>query len=165
MADAKRKRPVGWVLPAVLLVLGIYVIFKLQGWAYARQAQHLQRQLDGLRPALSAKVAQEQAELLRDRYRQALGQLGQADVRGGWLLQEISKNLPVSITLERIERRTPRSLRAQGTCVPGIRPPEAVLVLWAQKLRREGLHVRIHRLVPSARGSGMWTFEVQVEDA
>lgn len=163
MADAKRKRPVGWVLPAILL--GIYVIFKLQGWAYARQAQQLQRQLDSLRPALSAKVAQEQAQLLRDHYRQALEKLGQADVRGGWLLEELSKNLPVSVTLERIERRTPRSLRAQGTCVPGVRPPEAVLVLWAQKLRGDGLRVRIRRLVPSARGSGLWTFEVQVEDA
>lgn len=163
MADAKRKRPVGWVLPALLL--GIYAIIKLQGWAYARQAQQLQRQLDGLRPALSAKVAQEQAELLRDHYRQALEQLGQADVRGGWLLQEISKDLPVSVTLERIERSAPRSLRAQGTCVPGIRPPETVLVLWAQRLREAGLGVRIRRLVPSARWPGMWTFEVQVENA
>ncbi len=163
MADAKPKRPLGWVLPALLL--GIYVILKLVGWGHARHARELQRQLDGLRPALTAKVAQEQAQLQRDHYRKTLEELKQSDARGGWLLEELSKNLPVSVTLDRIERRTARSLRAEGTCVPGARTAEAVLVLWAQKLRGESLHVRIRRLAPSSRGSGLWAFEVEVENA
>lgn len=163
MANAAPKRRLGWVLPGLLL--GIYVIIKLQGWGYARQAQQLQRQLDGLRPALTAKVAQEQAQLQRDHYRRALEELRNSDVRGAWLLEELSKNLPASVTLERMEHRAARSMRAEGTCAPGVRAPEAVLVLWAQKLRGEGLGVRIRRLVPSARGSGLWAFEVEVESA
>ena len=60
------KRRSSWALPAILLA--VYIFIKLQAWGYARQAVQLEKDLNQLRPTLSAIVLSEQLESALDRW-------------------------------------------------------------------------------------------------
>ena len=183
MANAAPKRPGRWVLLAVLLV--VYIFFKLQAWSYIRQTKQLEKELDQLRPALSAMVLAEQLENTRRACQEISDQVHRLDLQNGRLLEQLSL-LPASVTLERVENRArlkvplqgafsievgrpephlQAGLKIEGTLLPGIRNPELVLVRWAQTLQSEGRSVQIQRLVPSPRDPTVWSFELSLEGA
>lgn len=171
------------MLPALLLI--VYLFFKFQALGYSRQAAQLDKELNQLRPALSAMVLSRQLENTRRACQGVSDQVRWLDLQNGRLLEQFSK-LPASITLERVENRArlkvplkgvfsieagrpePRlqtSLRIQGTLLSGIRDPESVLVRWAQSLQSDGMSVRIQRLVPSPQDPALWFFELTLEGA
>lgn len=168
------KRRSSWVLPGVLLA--VYIFFKLQAWSYTRQAAQLEKDLNQLRPTLSAIVLSGQLEHTLQACQEVSDQVRRLDLQNGRLLEQISK-LPASITLDRLGTRArlkgplwpePRlqvGLKVQGTLAAGIRDPESVLVRWAQSLQSDGMSVRIPRLVPSPRDPTLWFFELYLEGA
>ena len=177
------KRRVNWVLPGILLA--VYVFIKLQAWGYARQAAQLEKDLNQLRPTLSAIVLSGQLEHTLQACQEVSGQVRRLDLQNGQLLEHLSK-LPASITLERLENRArlkvplqgvfsievgraephlQTGLRIQGTLAAGFRDPESVLVQWAQSLQSDGMNVRIPRLIPSPRDPVLWSFELYLEGA
>ena len=172
MPNPPRTRRVSWIL--VWILLGVYFFLKLMAWGYAWQVRDLERQMAELRPALSAKVLYDQLESTHRACIQVSDQVRQMDLQKKHLLEELSE-LPASITLERVEahsrlkdKPTPRPLRGlriEGSMLPGIRSPEAVLTTWAQKMEVAGTRVRIQKLIPSQQTQGLWRFELLVEDA
>ena len=175
------KRRSSWALPAILLA--IYIFIKLQAWGYTRQAAQLEKDLNQLRPTLSAIVLSGQLENTLQACQKVSGQVRRLDLQNGQLMEQISK-LPASITLDRLENRArlkvplqgvfslevgrpePRlqtGLRIHGTLASGIRDPESVLVRWAQSLQSDGVNVRIPRLVPSPQDRALWSFELYLE--
>lgn len=149
----------GWALPAVLLA--VYLLIKLQGWGYARGVHSLQQQLNELRPALSTKAFLEQCKATVRAYEEISHQIRRRDQAAGALL-EILSMMPASVTLERLEGRSPGTIRLQGFVLAGQRPPESILVPWAERLAQAGdVRVRIRGLIPSVRGAGFWNFEVE----
>lgn len=179
---ARKLRP-GWVLGGILLA--VYLGIKLQGWGYARQAASLERQIEELRPGLSAIVLSEQLENTRRACEEIGVRVRQLDLKTGRLVSELSE-LPASITLTKVELRSRLSLpvpgtlsvpaegpgvrsqhgiRIQGTLLPGARDPETVLVQWAHTLREEGGRVFIQKLAPSFETPGLWEFDLEVGDA
>ena len=183
MADGAPKQHVRWILPGILLA--VYILIKLQAWSYARHAAELEKELNQLRPALSAIVLAGQLENTRKVCQEVSDQVRRLDLRNGRLLEQLSK-LPASITLERLENRAhlkvplqgvfsievgrpePRlqtGLRIQGAFFSGVRDPESVLVRWVQSLQSEGMNIRIQRLAPSAQDPVLWSFELILEGA
>ena len=160
-APTPKRRPARWFLPSVLL--GIYLFMKLQGWIYARGAADFKRQLDQLRPALAAKVQQEQLEKTRQACLEASEAIQKAQRDGAPFLQWFSQHLPASVTLRRVELRADRGLILQGTLLPGVRTPESVIVPWAQKLQTLQPALRIEELVPLSEPPGAWSFELRSE--
>jgi hypothetical protein len=162
-----------------------YVFLKFQALSYARQASQMEKELDQLRPALSARVLSEQLENTRRACQEVSDQVRRLDLHNGELLEQLS-NLPASITLERVESRVglksplqtvfsgevtrpePRLqtvLKIQGVLYAGIRDPEWVLARWAQSLQRDGMNVHLRRLTPSAQDPAVWSFEFYLEGA
>lgn len=177
------KRRSNWVLPVILLT--VYIFFKLQAWGYARQAARLEKELDQLRPSLSAIVLSGQLEHTRRACQEISDQVRRLDLQNGRLLEHLSK-LPASITLDRLENRARLKvplrgvfslevgrpephlkigLKIQGTLSAGVRDPESVLVRWAQSLQSDGANVRIQRLVPAPQDPTRWSFELTLEGA
>lgn len=177
------KRRSSWALPAILLA--VYIFFKLQGLSYTRQAAGLEKDLNQLRPTLSAIVLSGQLERTLQACQEVSNQVRRLDLQNGRLLEQISK-LPASITLDRLgtqarlkvplqgvfsievgrpEPHLQTGLRIQGTLAAGIRDPESVLVQWAQSLQFDDVNVRIPRLVPSPRDPSLWSFELTLEGA
>lgn len=171
---AAQKRRGSWVLPALLLI--VYLFFKFQALGYSRQAAQLEKELNQLRPALSAMVLSHQLENTRRACQAVSDQVRWLDLKNGRLLGQLSK-LPASITLERVENRArlkgpllpephlQTGLRIQGTLLSGIRDPESVLVRWAQSLQSDGMSIQIQRLVPSPQDPALWSFELTLEGA
>lgn len=157
----RKKRPIGWIL--LILLVGVYVAIKFQVWGYAQRVQELEAQLEKLRPTLSAKVTYDQLSVTHGAYLEASEQIQKIHLQVSPLLQQLSKELPVSITLEKIEAESGKAVRIWGEVLPGIRSPEAVLVPWAQRLRSVGAHVRIEKLESSPHGSGRAAFILTVE--
>ena len=161
-----QKRPVGWVLPAVLLI--IYVFLKFQALSTTHQAAQLEKELDQLRPALSARVLSQQLENTRRACQEISDQVRRLDLRNGELLEQFSR-LPASITLERVENRAElplqTGLRIQGILSAGIRDPESVLARWARSLQGDGRSIHIQRLAPSVQDPALWSFELSLEGA
>ena len=157
----KERRPSRWILPAILI--GIYLFLKLQGWMYSRRVMDLERQLDELRPALSAKVLLEQMESTRSALGQVIEKTERSDLNGSELLQQISRRLPPSVTLRRLQIRTDREFQMQGVCLPGVRSPEQLVVALAQKLQAIRPGIRIQEIFPSAQIPGGWEFELRAE--
>lgn len=179
---ARRVKPSG-VLGGILLA--VYIAIKLQGWGYARQAMSLQRQLEELRPGLSAIVLAEQLEKTRRACEEVASRTRQLGLKTSRLFTRLS-NLPASITLTDLELRSRLSLpvpgtfsisaggpgvrsahdtRIRGTLLPGARDPEGVLVRWAQTLRSNGGSVVIQKLAPSFETPGLWEFDLEIRDA
>ncbi|MBI3311989.1 MAG: hypothetical protein HYZ88_00470 [Candidatus Omnitrophica bacterium] len=160
-ADRKLKTRSRWFLPSLLL--GIYLFLKFQGWVYTRNAADLERQLEGLRPGLAAKVQHEQLERTRQACLQAGERIQQLHLEGEKLLQWLSAQLPASITLQRVQLRANDGLRIQGMLLPGVRNPESVIVPWAQKLQTLQPNIRVLDLVPLSETPGAWSFELRGE--
>jgi len=156
-----QKKPLSrWLLPGILL--GVYILLRLHGWSVAVKVQALGKELENLRPTLSTKVLQQQ---IQDAYAACLGaseQVRQEDLQGGRLLTFLSQELPVSVAIERLEVKLKRRMTIEGNCWTGIRTPEAALLPWAERLRRFGPIVRIHRIIPDQEIPGLWHFEIQV---
>ena len=180
-AETAPKRRARWVLPTLLLIG--YFFLKLQAWNYVQQANQLERELNELRPALSAKILSSQLERTEKACRKISGQVRQLDLQNGQLLQQLSK-LPASIALERLENRTRlrvplrgafsvegarpepylrSGLSIQGTLMPGSRDPESVLARWAQSLQSDGMTVQVRRLIPVPRNPAARSFELYLE--
>ena len=161
-----RKRPVGWVLPAVLLIL--YVFLKFQALSITRETAQLEKELDQLRPALSARVLSQQLENTRRACQEISDRVRRLDLRNGELLEQFSR-LPASITLEQVENRADLNLQTglsiQGVLSAGIRDPESVLARWAWSLQGDGMSIHIQRLVPSAQDPALWSFELYLKGA
>lgn len=147
-----------WFLPSFLL--GIYLFLKLQGWIYARGAADLERQLEEIRPALSAHVQREQLEKTRQAFQQASEQVGQIHLDGAKLLQWLSEHLPASVTIRQIHLRAGQGFVIEGILFPGVRSPESVIVPWAQKLQTLQPNLRIRGLDPFPETPGAWSFEL-----
>lgn len=162
MPEFTRKRPIGWIIAAILL--GMYLVIKLQGWVYARQAQELERQLAQLRPALSAIVLHEQMTKIRQACLELSGEIRQMGFEAGPLLERLSRQVPASVTLDTLEVDFTGRLKVQGRVWVGIRPVEAVLVPWAERFRADGRsRVRIQRLAPAGGDRRILQFEMQME--
>ena len=169
-----QKRRSGWLLLIFLLIP--YVFLKFQALSYARQVAQMEKELDQLRPALSARVLSEQLENTRRACQEVSDQVRRLDLRNGELLEQLSK-LPASITLERVENRTrlkgplwpaptlQTDLKIQGVLSAGSRDPELVLARWAQSFQGDGMSVHLRRLVPSAQDPALWSFELYLEGA
>lgn len=174
VSPADRKRRFGWLLLVLLLIP--YVFLKFQALSYSRQVAQMEKELDQLRPALSARVLSEQMEDTRRAFQEVSDQVRRLDLRNGEFLEQLSK-LPASITLERIESRAhlkgplwpephlQTGLKIQGVLSPGIRDPESVLARWAQSLQGDGMNVHLRRLIPSAQDPALWSFELYLEGA
>ncbi len=155
----------GWILPGILI--GFYLVIKLQGWAAAQEVKSLERQLAEIRPGLSAIVLAEQLENTKRACEEVASRVRRLDLQNGQLLARIF-GLPASITLSKVEMRSRLSLRVtriQGTLLPGAREPETVLVQWVEPLRRQGAKVVIQKLSLSFETPGVWEFDLEVEDA
>lgn len=184
-ASARRPPKPGWILGGLLLA--VYAGIKLLGWGCARQAMSLERQLEELRPALSAIVLAEQLENTRRACQEVASRTRQLDVKTSRLFAQLS-SLPASITLTGLELHSRLSLpvpgtfsvpaqgpgvrsahdtRIRGTLLPGVRDPETVLVRWAQTLQAEGSRVVIQKLAPSFEPMdlGLWEFDLEIRDA
>lgn len=158
MSDPNQKNS-RWLLPSILL--GIYLFLKLQGWMYARGVADLERQLDPLRPALSTKALYDQLEITRQAMVQASEKVQQMNLPGARLLQWLSKHLPASMTLRRVQLSSDLQLRVEGTFLSGARDPELTLVEWAQQLQSACPRIRIASFAPSAETSGAWDFQLE----
>ena len=156
---APRRNRKSWILPAVLL--GIYLLIKVQGWIFASGARTLERQLEELRPVLSAMALSEQLKGTIKSYEEGARQIRQRHLPGELLLRDLS-HLPASFVLDHVELRS-EAVRISGSFLAGVRNPETALVLWAQTLRGLGSRVWIRKLVPLQANPGRWQFELQLE--
>lgn len=156
-----RKRPIGWIL--VGLLLGLYLIIKLQGWGYARHVRELESQLDQLRPALSAIVLYGQLKTVRQACLNLTQQVQTLDLKGAELVERLSRDVPPSITVEEIHLRSPDDLSIWGRVWPGVRPMEQVLVSWAGTFQTAGNRIRIRDLAPPADDPHAVQFLVEVK--
>ena len=158
----KRPFSFGWTLSGILLVL--YLIVKIQAWGYGFQVARLDRKLQQLRPALSAIILADQMKLSQEIYAKAFNQICQMDIEGNRLLQEISRQIPPSVTLEKLDLDPQMGLRIQGAVQSGGLSLEAVLLPWAKELQAHGELVQIRQLPPSPRDPGLWRFELKMTE-
>lgn len=153
-------RPGRWTLPAVLL--GVYLFLKLQGWNYGFRAMGLERQMEQMRPALSAIVLSEEMERSRRGYLDLFGRIGGLDIQGSRLLQRLSRNQPVSVTVERVEAG-PQEIRIQGVLKPGVLPPEEVLSRWDRRMGEAWRDVQVQDLAQEDPIEGIWRFRLKAK--
>ena len=159
---AERRLPVGWVLATVLL--GLYLILKIQAWWYEAMASSLERRLSDLRPVLSAIILQGRLEDTLKASHQAFDQIRRLDLEGGRFLQELSKEVPASVTLSHLEINPRLGARLQGAVLPGIRPPEEVLLSWIQRWQgTRRYNVQVRELNPDRQDASLWHFELNLK--
>jgi len=158
------KRPLffGWSLFGILL--GLYFIVKILAWGYGFQVARLDRKLQHLRPALSAIILADQMKLSKEIYAKAFDQICQMDIEGNRLLQEISRQIPPLVTLEKLDLDPQMGLRIQGAVQPGGSSFEEVLLPWAKELQAHGETVQIRQLDPSPRNPALWRFELKMTE-
>jgi hypothetical protein len=68
-----------------------------------------------------------------------------------------------SIAIERLEVSQTMGLKVRASCLAGIRPAEEPILLWAQRLQREGFDVQVRFIVPDSKVAGLWRFELKGE--
>ncbi|MBI3333030.1 MAG: hypothetical protein HYZ93_02940 [Candidatus Omnitrophica bacterium] len=154
-------RPIGWTL--VWILIGVYFLIKLQGWNYGMRVQGLERQMEGLRSGLSSIILYKQMESNYQICSQALGQIRGSDLGGGRLLEQLSRETPPSVTVERLALDARSALTIQGSLWAGIRDPEGPMVQWVSRLRAGGVPVRIRGLTLDAQRPEVWHFELVSE--
>ena len=155
--------PPGWTIAWILL--GLYLILKLQGWWFGFQAAALEKELKGLRPAISQIVLGEQLKTSCINCTQALDEIRATDLDGALRLEQLSKNLRPSVTLEELELHPMLGSRLWGVVLPGSRSPEKSIHPWASSLRRAQVDVEIRDLVLDKKVPRLWHFEVKAEKA
>lgn len=143
-----------------MILLGVYFLIKLQGWNYGFRAMNLEKQLEHLRPTLSAIVLSEQLESTRAGLTQVLDKIGGLGLQGGPFLQQLSKNLPAEITLEKMEVSA-EGLQIHGTLRPGAHTAEETLALWAKQLEENWHSVQVQELVPDPKTQEVWHFQLK----
>ncbi len=158
-----KRRPSGWVIGAILLVF--YFVLKIQSWSIGMRVIKLEKELEGLRPAVSSMIQSERTEDLCGAYSQVFQQIRQRDLEGARLLTWFSQELPPSVTIEKLEAHAAIGLRVRGNFIPGIRNPEATLVFWARKLGGAGYPVSIRELFPDSKVPGLWHFEMRTSES
>ncbi len=145
------------LLPLVLL--GIYIFLKLQGWGYAFHAQRLEKELGELRPVLGQIIQAEQIESQGFLFQRIFDRVARLDIDGGRFLTRLSQEFPSEITLEKLQIN-PAELDLQGTLRPGILGPEEILYPWASRLRSDWPLVKIQSLYPDPQTPELWHFQV-----
>ncbi len=158
----KRPGSLGWTLAGILFIL--YLLVKIQALGYGFQVARLDRKLRQLRPALSAMILADQMKLTKEIYAKAFDQICQMDLEGNRLLQEISREIPPSVRLEKLDLDPQMGLKIQGTVQSGGLSLEAVLLPWAKELQAHGELVQIRQLPPSPRDPGLWRFELKMTE-
>ena len=156
--STKRRWSLGWV--AVLILLGLYLGLKVDGWWYGLSASRLERRLKELRPTLSAIVLHEQLENTRQACTDALQQIRRLGFQGGRFLEQLSQQIPPSVALTQFDVGPKAGVRIRGTFMPGVRSPEAVLVPWVQRIQAGGITLRIHEMAPDRWMPQLWYFEL-----
>ena len=159
--NMKTHRPLGWTIAMVLL--GLYLFLKLQGWWYLWQVQRLERKLEDLRPTLSSIVLCDQLGKSGQACKQAFEQIRRMDLPGSHTLEQLSQQLPDSVTITQLDMDSQMGLRFYGSILAGVRNPEGTLLSWANKLRADRNAVRIQELIPDHSHPGSWVFELKVE--
>ena len=162
MPKPSEKQPGNWTLPLVLL--GIYLLLKLQGWNYGFRAADLERQLEQLRPTLSAIVLSEQLESAKAGLTQVCEKVGRLDIQGSQFLEQLSRTVPVEITLEKIEMGA-QELQIHGVLKPGARPAEEVLALWMKQWKGNGHPVQVQELTPDRQTPEIWRFQLKSKES
>ena len=156
-----RRRPNSSII--FLILLAFYAFLKIQSWGYGMRVSKLEKELEGMRPALSSLAQSRASEDLCQAYAQVFQQIRQRDLEGADLLTWLSQGLPPSLTIERLEDHSSVGLRIRGNFIPGIRNPEATLIFWARKLEAAGYPVSIRELTPDAKVQGLWRFEMKTQ--
>ena len=161
MADAPRRRPqAGWVCAWILL--GLYLILKITGLWYGMQVRAVDRKIQELRPTLANILLFKRMEETKAACQRSFDQIRQMDLQGDRFLQQLSHQLPPSITVQRLELDPETGVWVRGTCMAGIRNPEEVILRWAQRLQESTQPtVRLKGLVPDRQIQGLWHFELR----
>lgn len=146
-----------------MFLLGTYALLKASGWWYELQVDLLEGQLEELRPTLSAIARHEYLENTLQPYVKTAHQLQQLHIKGEGLLERLSKTLPPSLAIHELEWKSPAVFLIRGSCLAGTREPEAVLTLWAERLRVDGYGGGTLKLAPDQKSSGVWYFELNSE--
>lgn len=136
---------------------------KLQGSWFSFQAHRLELKLDAIRPELSTLVMHEQMKTTHAACLEALGQARSQELSAEPFLRFLSREVPASIAIERLEVSQAMGLKVRGSCLPGIRPAEEPILLWAEKLRQEGFDVQVRFIIPDSKVTGLWRFELKGE--
>ncbi len=155
-------RKAGWIV--ALILLGLYLFLKLQGWWFASHVRELEQKLEGLRPTLSAIVLSEQLQANQQVLTRACDEVSQLDLGGRRLLEQLSQQVPASVAIQTVEVRQ-KNLRIQGTCLPGVRSAEAVVNLLSKQLEKHWPNAQVVHLVPDKEVRGLWRFDLKAEGA
>ncbi len=163
MVEGSRKGrlSLGWIL--ALILIGLYVGLKLNGWWYGWQVMRFQRQLDGYRPTLSSIALYDQRKKKFEAYAAALDDIRQIDLRGETVLQQLSQTLPHWATIDKLEVRGAGGILIRGFCALAGRDSEAALFSWAENLRDKGYAVGIKEFFPDPQIPTLWHFALKLE--
>ena len=154
------KKPGKWVLPAILL--GVYLVIKLQGWSYGFRAKDLEQQLEQIRPVLSAIILAEQLESTRKAYTELCDKAGRLDIKGSRFLQRLSQAVPAAVTIERMEIGS-EEIQVHGFLRPGVQSPEEILNLWDRRMEGAWREVQVQRLAPDRPAGEIWSFQIKAK--
>ena len=119
--------------------MGSYLLLKGVGGWYGLQVGRLERQLEHLRPTLAAIARYDYLESSRRPYLKAGQQMKEMNLDAEGLLSQLSRTLPASLAIQELQLNPPPlGLLIRGLCLAGTRNPEAVVVRWAEELRKAG---------------------------
>ncbi len=156
--DLFKNRRMGlWTLAGLLLIF--YFVLKMQGWAVAGRVAELEKQMVALRPKVAAILQGGQIGTNRNMLSDATKQIEQNDVHGQAFLQMLSKNVPVTVTMQRAELRGD-SLWIRGTCLAGVRSPQEVLNPLLSALSAAGHSMKLIKVEEDPQTPGLWSFEM-----
>ena len=157
-----KRRSGGWLLGLLLLA---YFILKIQSFVYSRATHDLEKELNALRPALSAAALQEHLQSNREVYRNVFEQIRRKRVPAERLFSHFSETLPVSVTIREYTFFSSSDLAISGDFYPGAREPEEALITWLQPFQMALMRIQIRSAYPISDGSGRWQFEIEVKNA
>ncbi len=161
-SPVKRGRlPLGWTIAGFLFIL--WFILQLWGWWYILRVHLLERRLEKVRPAISAIVLYKQIKESQQACVQAFEQIERLDLKGENLLSLLSEQIPPSVTIDKLEIHPLLGLQIRGSCMPGIRSPEAALARWVQSFQSAGYKVLLRDLRPDRDIPGLWRFDMKAE--
>lgn len=157
-----KRRPGGWLLA---ILLAAYFLLKFQAWFYSRGARDLEKELDSLRPALSASALQEHLQSNRQEYIRVFDQIRRKRVPAEAMFRHFSRTLPPSVSLTQCSLISVSEFSVTGDFYPGIREPEEALISWLAPFQSDSMRIWIRSIGPLSDGSGRWRFEIEVKNA